>query len=723
MIDKATVDQILDAADIVDVVSDFVNLKRRGANYVGLCPFHNDKTPSFYVSKSKGICKCFSCGKGGSAVNFIMEHEQMSYYEALKYLANKYHIEVKERELTDEEREAQTERESMLNANDFALKHFSKNLLETTEGQEIGLSYFRERGVSDKSIKDYYLGYSLESKDALYRAATEAGISDKMLFETGLCSKSNYGAGGYDRFKGRVMFPVHNIAGKVIAFGGRTLKHDPAKYVNSPESLIYKKSNELYGLFQAKQAIVKAKKCFLVEGYMDVISMHQSGIENVVASSGTSLTDGQIRLLHRFTGDVTILYDGDAAGIKAALRGIDMLLAEGINIKVLLLPPGEDPDSFAKSHTSSEVLKYISDNEEDFIKFKTRILLEGAANDPIKKSEVISDIVKSIAVIPSQITQAIYVKQCSQMLDIDERIIAKEIAKAMNENAKRALQQKEQQQRQAEKERYSDNPPITVNDNFTPSSEQIIQENLKKSGLQKYESEVIRLIVRYGMLSFCSAVNDTNISSDITVVEYINSEINRDVIEFTNSNYLHLYKIAVENVVNFKNSILEKENEFEAERQRLHEDGIDEIRKSAVNIDDIRTQEQMLDAKVNEIIEGKRLEYRMGYLSSILCSHEDNSVRAIANDMISERYQISKIYKKNGEVVPEYARIKELIPLAINNWKNGIITEEIHKINEHLKTVTDIDEMKQLLEQLQTLNTYKLQFATVLGDRVILPKN
>lgn len=309
------------------------------------------------------------------------------------------------------------------------------------------------------------------------------------------------------------------------------------------------------------------------------------------------------------------------------------------------------------------------------------------------------------------------------MLDIDERIIAKEIAKAMNENAKRALQQKEQQQRQAEKERYSDNPPITVNDNSTPSSEQIVQENLKKSGLQKYESEVIRLIVRYGMLSFCSAVNDTNISSDITVVEYINSEINRDVIEFTNSDYLHLYKIAVENVVNFKNSILEKENEFEAERQRLHEDGIDKIRKSAVNIDDIRTQEQMLDAKVNEIIEGKRLEYRMGYLSSILCSHEDNSVRAIANDMISERYQISKIYKKNGEVVPEYARIKELIPLAINNWKNGIITEEIHKINEHLKTVTDIDEMKQLLEQLQTLNTYKLQFATVLGDRVILPKN
>lgn len=309
------------------------------------------------------------------------------------------------------------------------------------------------------------------------------------------------------------------------------------------------------------------------------------------------------------------------------------------------------------------------------------------------------------------------------MLDIDERIIAKEIAKAMNENAKRALQQKEQQQRQAEKERYSDNPPITVNDNSTPSSEQIIQENLKKSGLQKYESEVIRLIVRYGMLSFCSAVNDTNISSDITVVEYINSEINRDVIEFTNSDYLHLYKIAVENVVNFKNSILEKENEFEAERRRLHEDGIDEIRKSAVNIDEIRTQEQMLDAKVNEIIEGKRLEYRMGYLSSILCSHEDNSVRAIANDMISERYQISKIYKKNGEVVPEYARIKELIPLAINNWKNGIITEEIHKINEHLKTVTDIDEMKQLLEQLQTLNTYKLQFATVLGDRVILPKN
>ena len=364
MIDKATVAQILDAADIVEVVSDFVSLKRRGANYVGLCPFHNEKTPSFSVSKAKGICHCFSCGKGGSPVNFIMEHEQMSYTEALKYLANKYHIEVHERELTDKEREEQSERESMLIINEAANKHFEDNLMNTADGKEIGLTYFAERGFSMATIKKFRLGYSLDNRTDLYSTLTRQGYNPKFLIETGLCVDDKRG-GGFDRFKGRAMFPVMNVAGKIIAFGGRTLKNEPAKYINSPESVIYKKSNELYGLYQAKQSIVKHNKCFLVEGYADVISMHQSGFDNAVASSGTSLTEGQIRLIHRFTDNVTVLYDGDAAGIKASLRSIDLLLAEGLNIKVLLLPDGHDTDSFARSHSTSEIQAYIDAYKEN----------------------------------------------------------------------------------------------------------------------------------------------------------------------------------------------------------------------------------------------------------------------------------------------------------------------------------------------------------------------
>ncbi len=371
-IDRETVQKILDTANIVDVVSDFVHLKRRGANYIGLCPFHNERTPSFSVSKAKNICKCFSCGKGGSPVNFIMEHEQLSFNEALRFLSKKYNIEIKEHEMSDKEREEATERESMLAANEFALNHFEHNLNETPDGQAIGLSYFRERGINDVSIKRFRLGYSIDSRDDLLKTATNKGYKEKYLVDTGLCIKNDAGK-VYDRFKGRVMYPVFSISGKVVAFGGRTLRKDKdvAKYVNSPESLIYRKSYELYGLYQAKQAIVKKDKCILVEGYMDVISMHQSGIENVVASSGTSLTEGQIRMIHRFTENVTVIYDSDPAGIKASLRGIDMLLAEGLNIKVLLLPDGDDPDSFAQSHTSSELEEYLATHETDFISFKT----------------------------------------------------------------------------------------------------------------------------------------------------------------------------------------------------------------------------------------------------------------------------------------------------------------------------------------------------------------
>ncbi|MGL5261982.1 MAG: DNA primase, partial [Bacteroides sp.] len=377
MIDQATIDRIMNAADIVDVISGYVTLRKRGVNYFGLCPFHEDKSPSFSVSPSKQICKCFSCGKGGNVVHFIMEHEQLNYYEALKYLAKKYSIEVQEKELTPEQLQAKSTRESMFIVNQFARDYFTSNLLTTLEGKNIGQAYFRQRGFRDDIIKKFQLGYANNSKSNFADEATRKGYEKDYLIKTGLCYQTEQGE-LRDRFWGRVMFPIHTLSGKVVAFGGRTLSTENkriAKYINSPESEVYTKSNELYGIYFAKQAIVKADKCYLVEGYTDVISMHQAGVENVVASSGTALTTGQIRLIHRFTENITVLYDGDKAGISASLRGIDMLLEEGMNVKTVLLPEGEDPDSFAKQRNATSFQEYMKENETDFIRFKTSILL------------------------------------------------------------------------------------------------------------------------------------------------------------------------------------------------------------------------------------------------------------------------------------------------------------------------------------------------------------
>ena len=424
MIDQPTIDRITDAAQIQDVVGDYVTLRKRGVNLLGLCPFHNEKTPSFTVSPAKGIFKCFGCGKGGNSVHFIMEHEQISYYEALKYLARKYNIEVEERELSPEEMAVRNDRESMLLVNEFAQKHFTNTLLHHIDGKAIGLSYFRERGFRDDIITKFQLGYSLELRDAFTQAAMKAGYNKDYLIKTGLTIEGDNHYLG-DRFRGRVMFPVHTLSGKVVAFGGRILKKDDkmAKYVNSPESEIYHKSNELYGIYFAKQAIVKQDRCFLVEGYTDVISMHQSGIENVVASSGTSLTPGQIRLIHRFTENVTVIYDGDAAGIKASIRGIDLLLEEGLNIKVLLLPDGDDPDSFARKHNASDFIEYVQQNSSDFIRFKTNLLLADAGNDPVKRAGLVLDIVRSISIIPNTAIRGEYVKECSTLLNVEEQML------------------------------------------------------------------------------------------------------------------------------------------------------------------------------------------------------------------------------------------------------------------------------------------------------------
>lgn len=429
MIDQATVERIMDASDIVEVVQDFVTLKRRGVNYLGNCPFHNEKTPSFTVSPAKQIYKCFGCGKGGSPVNFIMEHEHLTYFEALKFLAKKFHVEIIEKEESAEDVAQRNIRESLMIVSAFAQEYFSNYLYNENEGRTVGLAYFKERGFRDDIIKKFQLGFCPDQKDKFTQTALRNGYKMEFLEETGVTIKREDWI--RDRFSGRVIFPFHNLAGRVIAFGGRVLKTDPktAKYLNSPESEIYHKSKVLYGIYYAKNSISKNDKCYLVEGYTDVLSFHQAGIENVVASSGTSLTSDQIRLIKRFTSNITIIYDGDQAGVKASLRGIDMVLEEGINVKVVPLPDGEDPDSFARSMNSSDLLEYIAKNETDFIRFKTQLLLDETDKDPVAKAKLINDIVKSISVIPDNITRAVYIKECGQMLEVDEEILYTEVRK------------------------------------------------------------------------------------------------------------------------------------------------------------------------------------------------------------------------------------------------------------------------------------------------------
>ena len=446
MIDRPTIDRVLAATDIVDVVRQFVPLRRAGVNYKGLCPFHDDKTPSFYVSPARQVCKCFACGQGGDAVGFLMKHEQLTYPEAIKWLGRKYGIEVHEKELTAEEKATQNDREAMFVLNEWARDWFAECLRTDPEGVSVGMAYFRSRGFRDDTIRKFQLGFCPDRRGfSMGAQAMAKGYKEEYLLKTGLCFKTDSGR-LVDRYHGRVIFPVHTVSGRVVAFGGRILGEktkNVGKYVNSPDSEIYNKSRELYGLFLAKQAIARHDRCFLVEGYTDVMQMHQSGIENVVASSGTSLTEGQIRLLGRFTKNITILYDGDAAGIKASLRGIDMLLAGGMNIKVLLLPDGEDPDSFARSHTADEFRTFIAQHETDFIRFKTGLLLKDAGTDPTQRAALIANIVQSISVIPDALVRQMYVRECAAMMQVGEQLLLTEIAKLRRQRIQRERQQRE----------------------------------------------------------------------------------------------------------------------------------------------------------------------------------------------------------------------------------------------------------------------------------------
>ena len=505
MIDRATVDRIYATANIVDIIGDYVTLKKKGVNYQACCPFHNEKTPSFVVSPSKGVYKCFGCGKGGNAVTFVMEHEGVSYPEALKMVAKRYGIEVEEREQTEEDVRRNNDRESMFALNGWVAEYFSKYLVSNTEGRSIGYSYFaQKRGFTDATIRKFGLGFCSAKGDEMTKAALAAGYKQEFLLSTGLTLKRESDGRLYDRFRDRVMFPVHNISGRIVAFGGRTLRTDGkvAKYQNSPESEIYSKTRELYGLYFAKKAIQQQEYAIMVEGYTDVISMHQAGVENVVASSGTSLTQDQIRLLNRFTRNITIIYDGDSAGVKATLRGVDMILKEGMNVRIVSLPPEHDPDSFARAHTADQVREYIHDREEDFLSFKAKMLLRDAGSDPIKRSAVIGDMVGSIAQIPDSIQRSVYIKDCAQTMNVDESVLISEVARRRNSQTgdRETDEFIRRQQSDIRREQAQQSVEVDVNRSLVAGSsiealEYELVKYLLKSGHKSYEVLESRQVV------------------------------------------------------------------------------------------------------------------------------------------------------------------------------------------------------------------------------------
>ena len=717
-IDSETVRKILDTADIVDVVSDFVNLKRRGNSYIGLCPFHNERTPSFSVSKARGYCKCFSCGKGGSAVGFIMEHEQLSYGEALRWLANKYNIEIEEEELTPEQLAAATERESMLALNDFALAHFENNLTDTADGKAIGMSYFRERGLTDAAIKRFRLGYALDRRDALSSDALGKGYSEKLLLDTGLCGKNDRGT-LYDRFRGRVIYPVFALSGKVLAFGGRTLRKekDVAKYVNSPESIIYHKSNQLYGLYQARRAIVAADKCILVEGYMDVISMSQRGVENVVASSGTSLTDGQISLIHRFTQNVTVIYDSDPAGIKASLRGIDMLLAEGLNIKVMLLPEGEDPDSFAQSHTLEEITDYMNSNETDFLRFKTDILLKDVnGNDPIARSRVITSIVRSISVIPDEVIRNEYVKECSRLLSANESTIALQVARFRNEAAE--ARQKSNRTEQSSNETMAVEAPVIRRNPDASTAD-------RSSFMRPYETETLRLVLKYGMVHLCDAVDAEGNTSSMNVLEYVDSELRRDDLTFSNPDLLSAYRAACGLQESWRTERHTRQMQLQAESESGFRTGMDMISRDARTVIEAQKMESDLKARTEAYINDGLADFDELFISRALASAPDDTVRKLVTTLVSEKYVLSKIHTKHSRIETERDCLQDRVPKSVYGWKNAVLECREKELRADLaKAVADNDHDRvlQLMTEQQQLRQIIADLAKYLGERIVLPR-
>ena len=669
MIPRETIDRIFSAARIEDVVGDYVSLKKRGANLIGLCPFHDEKTGSFTVSPSKGIFKCFGCGKAGHSVGFIMEIEQCSYVDAIRQLAKKYHIEIEERELTSEEKQKQDDRESMFIINEFANKWFHDQLWNTPEGTAVAMSYLRQRGLREDIIRKFQIGYSPE-KAALWDVAKKKGFQEKYLLNdsqnapyigTGVCGKSENGR-LYDRFRGRVMFPFLSISGKVVGFSGRLMvKNDKVgKYVNSPTSLIYEKHNELFGLYQAKQAITKNNSCYLVEGQMDVIQLVQSGIENVVASGGTALTINQIRLIHRFTENIVLLYDGDKAGIKAALRGIDMMLEEGINVRVILLPEGEDPDSFAKSHNASDLKAFLESNQHDFIRFKTQLLMEDAQNDPTKRSEMILQIVRSIAVIPEVIKRQVYIKDTAILLSLPEDVLTRKVA----ELRKQAADERQKRKITSGQGNTLSPEPTPDPQPTSPKPEPIAQPLSHK---ERNILNLIQVLIRYGERVLYQTEDQM-----ITVGEYIITEINNDSIDIPNP----LHKLVID--------------EYVANYQAPQ------------------------------------------FVASVFFQHHPNAaISQLAVDMIADKYQLSRMYSKRSiseNVVQEVQQdetsvLPELVQRLLLELKLTVVEERLDTMEKLLsQAVSDKNDqlITAILEQQPQLMAIRTQLCRALGNRVIV---
>ena len=671
MIPRETIERIFDAAKIEDVVGSYVTLKKRGANLLGLCPFHHEKTGSFTVSPSKGIFKCFGCGKAGNAVGFVMEIEQCSYVEAIRQLAQRYHIQIEEREMTQEEKQRQDDRESMFVVNEFANKWFQSQLHETNEGTAVGMAYLRQRGIREDIIRKFQLGYSPE-KARLWEEAKKAGYQDIYLVNdvdtqigTGVCLKDEQGR-LFDRFRGRVIFPFFSVSGKVTGFAGRLIKQSDkaGKYVNSPTSILYEKKHELYGFYQAKQSIKREDCCYLVEGQLDVIQLVQSGIENVVASGGTALTYPQIRLLHRFTENVTILYDGDNAGIKAALRGIDMMLEEGINVKIVLLPKGEDPDSYARKHNATEVLEYIAAHQVDFIRFKTQLLSEEAGNDPVKRAAMINTIIESIAIIPDIIQRQVYVKECAQLLRIQESILTKKVV----ELRKKQWAEKKKKEGVATAEHNAQEPATKVSATEVQEVAVLPSESTSSSCKQQNIQNLIQMIIRYGEQVLFQVEG-----RDIRVGEYIINEFRTDSVEIENP----LYRMVIDEYVS-------------------------------------HYQEE-------------------GWVAANFYQHyPDMRLSQLAVEMLADKYQLSRIYAqqmvsenvvKETDLPSELDILPDLVQRMLLELKFAIVNERIDSMQALLTEAQKNDDwvlIRAILEQQPQLMNIRQVLCKALGNRVIL---
>lgn len=659
MIDRQTIERIKDAANIVEVVSEFVTLRKSGANYKGLCPFHDEKTPSFMVSPSRGTCHCFGCGKGGNAVSFIMEHEQMTYPEALRWLANKYHIEIQERELSDAEKREQSERESMFIVNEWAAQYFADILHNNADGIAVGLQYFRSRGFRDDTIRKFQLGFDLPDRQAFARAALSKGYKEEFLLKTGICYKTDRGE-LIDRYAGRVIFPWIGISGKVVGFGGRLLdsrtKGVNQKYVNSPDSDIYHKDRELYGLYQAKKAIAKEDRVFMVEGYTDVISMHQCGIENVVANSGTALSTHQIHILHRFTSNITLLYDGDAAGIHAAMRGTDMLLSEGMNLKVMLLPDGDDPDSFARKHTAADFRKYIEEHQTDFIQFKTGLLLNNE-HDPLKRSEAINSIVQSIALVQDPVLRDTYIHDCAVRIGLNEMTLINTL-NAFIRSGRNEMQTAEQRRQQQAVHQSVALTPVTPQQQAT-----------------KVERMLAQLIVRNGEeVIFDNLETDDGKLISLNVAQYVDYNLSVDGLEFSNPVYARILSEAVEH---------SSDEGFSAEQYFVHHDDI-EVSKVAADLS----------------------------MDKYTLSNE----RAATADDAEKNADELRVEREN-----HIDQLRSQTEHLLNDFRMDFLEQRLKTLQSEINNaVSDPERMKRLMEEYKTMHELRSKLARMLGNNIIV---